>query len=101
MLSNNSNTDQSDFDENSHAGRYPVHEILWKRAHTRGRNKAFLAPHEVQQRGIHCLGGQQGHDGFDDGHTQQVRRGIQQGRRGDQQARHGGGYGHGQGIQQS
>ena len=28
VLSNNSNTDQSDIDENSHAGRYLVHEIL-------------------------------------------------------------------------
>ena len=38
VLSNNSNTDQNDIDENSHAGRYPVHEIP-QRAHVPGRNR--------------------------------------------------------------
>ena len=39
VLSNNSNTDQNDIDENSHAGRYPVHEIPQRRAHVPGRNR--------------------------------------------------------------
>ena len=32
VLSNNSNTDQSHIDENSHAGRYPVHKIPRKKS---------------------------------------------------------------------
>ena len=99
MLSNNSNTDQNDIDENSHAGRYPVHEIPQRRAHVPGRNRASPAPCELQRRGIHYQGGQQRRDGFDDGHAQEVRHGLQHSRYGGRQARHGGGHGYGQGIQ--
>ena len=70
MLSNNSNTDQSDIDENPHAGRYPVHEIPQKRARIHGENRATPAPCELQQRRICCWGGQQRRDGFDDGYAQ-------------------------------
>ena len=57
------------------------------------------APCELQRRGIHYRGGQQRRDGFDDGHAQEVRRGVQHSRYGGRQARHGGGHGYGQGIQ--
>ena len=99
VLSNNSNTDQSDIDEKCHAGRYSVHEIPRKIAHVRGGNRASPAPRELQGRGIRCWGGQQRCDGFDDGHAQQVRLGVQQGRRSGREARRGGGRGLGQGIQ--
>ena len=70
VLSNNSNTDQSDIDENPHAGRYPVHEIMQKRARIHGKNRATPAPCELPQRGMCCWGGKERHDGFDDGHAQ-------------------------------
>ena len=98
VLWNNSNIDQSDIGENCHAGRYSVHEIPRKRAHVRGGNRASPAPRELQRGGIRCRGGQQRRDGFDDGHAQQVRHGVQQGSCG-RQATHGGGRGLGQGIQ--
>ena len=96
MLAINSNTDQSDIDEISHAGRYPVYEILRKRAQVEVETGHLLLLMSFGKEES-AVGEDNKDNGFDDGHAQQVKRDVQQGRCGGWQARHDGGCA--QGIQ--